>query len=56
MNLKGKIEYNYFSNINGKKILLVDDIFTTGATADECSAVLKNNGAESVRILTIAID
>ncbi len=38
----------------GKKLLLIDDVFTTGATLDECSRVLLEAGAESVRALTIA--
>lgn len=40
--------------IAGKRILLVDDIFTTGSTMDACSKVLKDAGAESVHILTFA--
>lgn len=39
-----------------KKILLVDDIFTTGATANECSRMLKSSGAKKIDILTIAKD
>ncbi len=35
--------------ILNKKILLFDDIFTTGSTVDECSRVLKNSGAYDVR-------
>ena len=42
------------ANLNGKKILLLDDIFTTGATASECARVLKNHGAEKVFVLTFA--
>ena len=41
-------------NLNGKKILLLDDIFTTGATASECARALKNHGAEKVFVLTFA--
>ena len=42
-------------NLN-KKILLLDDIYTTGNTVDECSKILKNAGAKEVGILTIAKD
>lgn len=41
-------------NINGKSVLLIDDIFTTGATADECSRVLRKAGADTVYLLTLA--
>lgn len=41
--------------IRGKKILLIDDIYTTGTTIDYCSKLLYENGAESVSFLTIAI-
>ncbi|MEL7649452.1 MAG: ComF family protein [Sedimentibacter sp.] len=37
-----------------KTVLLVDDVFTTGSTADECSKVLKQGGADKVYVITIA--
>jgi ComF family protein len=40
--------------IEGENILLVDDIFTTGATVSNCAKVLKKAGAVSVNVLTIA--
>jgi len=39
-----------------KKVLLVDDIFTTGSTVNECSKILIQAGVKSVGILTIAKD
>lgn len=42
--------------IKDKKILIFDDIFTTGSTANECAKVLKEYGAKKVGILTIARD
>lgn len=42
--------------IDKKRILLIDDIFTTGSTVNECAKVLKQNGAQSINILTIAKD
>lgn len=42
-------------DIRGKKILLVDDVLTTGATAHECAKVLKREaGAEKVVVITAA--
>lgn len=44
------------TDIKNKKILLFDDIYTTGNTVNECSRMLKQAGAESVVVLTIAKD
>lgn len=40
---------------DGKKILLFDDIYTTGNTAQSCARELANNGAEQICALTLAI-
>ena len=40
--------------IAGQNILLVDDVFTSGATVSYCAKVLKRNGAVKVNVLTIA--
>lgn len=40
--------------ITGKKILLVDDVFTSGATASYCAKALKKNGAAEVNVFTLA--
>ena len=40
--------------IAGRRVLLVDDVFTTGATVSACAAVLKDAGAEKVFVLTVA--
>jgi predicted amidophosphoribosyltransferase len=39
---------------DGKRILLVDDLFTTGATLNQCSSSLKEAGARRVDGLTLA--
>ena len=43
-------------NLRGKKILIVDDIFTTGTTCRECAKVLKSLGAEKISVLAFAAD
>lgn len=42
------------SEVKDKVVLLVDDIYTTGATANECAKTLKNAGAKIVYVITAA--
>jgi predicted amidophosphoribosyltransferase len=42
------------TSIDGKRLLLVDDVYTSGATVNECSRVLKRGGARQVFVLTLA--
>ena len=53
-NLKGAFKINK-SVIELKKILLIDDIFTTGSTVDEIARVLLEAGANSVYVVTLCI-
>jgi len=41
--------------IRGKRVLLLDDILTTGATASECARVLLTAGAKEVKLATLAV-
>lgn len=40
--------------LRGKEVMLIDDIYTTGATVDTCSKILKEAGASKVYVLTLA--
>lgn len=42
--------------VEDKKIILLDDIYTTGATSEECSRVLKAAGAREILVLVLAKD
>ncbi len=52
LNLKNAFEVN--RDIKGLRLLLVDDVMTTGATVTECSKVLMKAGAKEVIVLTLA--
>jgi ComF family protein len=53
-NVKGAFMVKNRRGIENKKILLIDDVYTTGATINECSKVLKKAGALNVCALTLA--
>ncbi|MGX6960879.1 MAG: ComF family protein [Rickettsia endosymbiont of Pentastiridius leporinus] len=54
-NISGSIKFNTKHNITGKKILLIDDVITTGVTINECSKVLRMAGAGSVKVISVAM-
>ena len=53
-NLRGAFFAPQPVRLAGRDVLLIDDIYTTGATARACSRVLRNAGARSVRVATVA--
>ncbi len=46
------VKKDYVEKISGKRILLIDDVYTTGSTSKECVTALKKCGVEDVRVLT----
>ena len=53
-NVKGKYRPVSPESIRERRVLLVDDIVTTGSTLSECASVLKAAGAKSVCAVTVA--
>lgn len=53
-NVKGAFAIANSKGISGKRIFLVDDVYTTGSTAKECCRVLMKCGAAEVAVLTVA--
>lgn len=49
------INKKYTGLINGKNILLVDDVITTGSTVLECARILHKNGAQNIDVCSIAL-
>ena len=54
-NILGAFTVTDPSLICGKRVLLLDDIITTGATASECARVLLTAGAKEVKLATLAV-
>ena len=53
-NIKNAFKLNPKVDIDSQRILLVDDVYTTGATVNECAKVLLQGGASRVDVITLA--
>lgn len=53
-NMREAFSLNPKKEIRGKRIILIDDVVTTGSTANACAQILKEAGAYVVYLLTIA--
>jgi ComF family protein len=53
-NVKDVFSLRFPEKVYGKKLLVVDDVYTTGATVNECARTLLKFGAERVDVLTLA--
>ncbi len=53
-NVRGAFMMRARRSVAGKRVVIVDDVMTTGATVEECARVLKRAGAVSIGVLTLA--
>jgi len=53
-NLRGAFSVPRATEVTGREVLLVDDVYTTGTTASECARVLRKAGAVKVWVATVA--
>ena len=54
VNVKSAFAANIDVYLSGKKLILVDDVMTTGATVNACAETLKEAGALNVSVWTLA--
>jgi ComF family protein len=54
--IRGSIDVNPYYDVYGKDILIIDDIYTSGTTANECARILKTYGADRVFVLCPCYD
>jgi ComF family protein len=53
-NIRGAFQYSGAAPLKGQRVLLIDDVLTTGLTASACAKELRKNGAGEVRVWTVA--
>ena len=55
-NIQGVYSIQNEEIITNKKVLLIDDIYTTGSTVNECSKILQQARPEKIGVLVLAKD
>ena len=53
-NVRGAFAVGSAEDLTGRRVLLVDDVYTTGATVSACARALRRAGASKVDVLTLA--
>ncbi|HQJ96631.1 MAG TPA: phosphoribosyltransferase family protein, partial [Candidatus Cloacimonas sp.] len=53
-NLSGAFTVKHKDQVTGKKIILIDDVFTTGSTLNEIAKTLRAAGAKKISTITVA--
>lgn len=56
LNVKGAfvVSADKAALVKNKSVTLIDDVYTTGATINECARILQSNGVKEIRVLTLA--
>jgi predicted amidophosphoribosyltransferase len=54
INVKGAFAVQDSALVKGSRVLLLDDVLTTGSTVEECGRVLQASAAADVTVVTIA--
>ncbi|HLY54479.1 MAG TPA: phosphoribosyltransferase family protein, partial [Stellaceae bacterium] len=53
-NVRGAFALRPGAEVKGTRVVLVDDVMTSGATVEECARVLRRAGAAGIDVLTLA--
>jgi len=53
-NVGGAFAMRRRRSVVGKRVVIIDDVMTTGATVEECARMLKRAGAVTIGVLTLA--
>jgi ComF family protein len=53
-NVRGAFALRPGRSVKGKRLVIIDDVLTTGATVEECARVLRREGAAFVGVMTLA--